>query len=81
VRELGKRYLWVDQYCIDQTDEVAKSRQIRHMDRVYEGAYATIVAGAGPDAEFGLPGVTERPRPVQVMAETKNITLVLAPPP
>ncbi|KAK4035348.1 heterokaryon incompatibility protein-domain-containing protein, partial [Parachaetomium inaequale] len=79
VRELGKRYLWVDQYCIDQKNEDNKRRQILHMDQVYEGAYATIVAAAGPDAEFGLPGVAGRCRNEQLFAETPTITLLQVP--
>ncbi|KAK3293906.1 heterokaryon incompatibility protein-domain-containing protein [Chaetomium fimeti] len=81
VRRLGKRYLWVDKYCIDQTDEDMKRHQIRHMDRVYEGAYATIVAGAGPDANFGLPGVSSRPRTAQTVVQTPAMTVVGAPRP
>lgn len=32
------------------------------MDRVYAGADLTLVAAAGEDAQFGLPGVSTRPR-------------------
>lgn len=53
----GMQYLWVDKYCIDQHDHNSRSLQIRNMDRIYEGAYATIVACAGLNACFGLPGV------------------------
>ncbi|KAH7087036.1 heterokaryon incompatibility protein-domain-containing protein [Paraphoma chrysanthemicola] len=60
-KQLGHRYLWVDQYCITQKDDQAKRRQIASMDRVYAGAYATIVAAAGSDANYGLAGVS-RPR-------------------
>jgi hypothetical protein len=80
VRRLGKRYVWVDQYCIDQANPELKSRQIRHMDQVYERAYATIVAAAGSGAEFGIPGVSSRPRTAQMVAETSNVTLVGASP-
>lgn len=79
VQELGKRYLWVDQFCINQANEDIKNRQIRHMDQVYEGAYATIVAAAGYNADFGLPGVS-RSRFKQCVAETNDMTLMAAPP-
>jgi hypothetical protein len=79
VRRLGKRYLWVDQYCIDQKNKDVKARQILHMDQIYEGAYATIVAGSGFGAEFGLPGVANRHRSVQLRAETPTMTLVATP--
>ncbi|MCJ1450829.1 hypothetical protein MMC28_001163 [Mycoblastus sanguinarius] len=56
-RKLGWRYLWVDRYCINQLDETERHTQIGNMDSVYEHAVATIVAAAGDDADFGLPGV------------------------
>lgn len=57
----GYRYLWVDQYCIDQDDTPHKSQQIRIMDRIYSSAAWTIVDGAGGDANYGLVGIS-RPR-------------------
>jgi hypothetical protein len=56
--EIGIPYLWVDQYCIDQADATEKHHLIKHMDRIYSGAAVTIVAAAGDDARFGLPGVS-----------------------
>ena len=41
------RYLWVDRYCIDQTDHGDKHRQIQQMDLIYSSADLTIVAAAG----------------------------------
>lgn len=57
----GCRYLWVDQYCINQDDTVHKAQQIKIMDRIYSSAAWTIVDGAGGDADHGLVGVS-RPR-------------------
>lgn len=59
---LGYRYLWVDEYCIDQSDTRHKTLQISRMDGIYSGADVTIVAAAGKDKSYGLPGVglTER---------------------
>lgn len=62
VKSIGKRYLWVDQCCIDQNDSADKMAQIQNMDNIYQGAYLTIVAAAGKDSTYGLPGVTSRPR-------------------
>lgn len=59
---LGRRYLWVDQYCIDQENPAKKRAQIKQMRRIYDKADLTIVAAAGKDANYGLPGVGERPR-------------------
>lgn len=60
VLSMGYRYLWVDRYCIDQNDSESKKRQIRHMDSIYKNAAFTIIAAAGVDASYGLPGVTSR---------------------
>lgn len=37
-KALGFRYLWVDKYCIDQSDYEAKHEQIQQMDSVYENS-------------------------------------------
>ena len=66
---LGVRYLWVDQFCIDQTNPQAKHQQIRHMDFIYQNAYLTIVAAAGYNADFGIPGITSWLRPPSVVAK------------
>lgn len=56
-RQLGHRYLWVDEYCIDQGSESHRDAQISKMNLIYQGATLTIVAAAGNDKEYGLPGV------------------------
>ncbi|KAJ4352114.1 uncharacterized protein N0V89_007460 [Didymosphaeria variabile] len=58
VQSLGSRYLWVDQYCIPQTDPMLKAEQIAKMDLIYEGAYCTIVAASGSSDQAGLHGVS-----------------------
>lgn len=55
--QLGYRFLWVDEYCIDQNDEIHRKDQVDKMDRIYRGADLTIVAAAGMDKMYGLPGV------------------------
>jgi len=62
-RELEKRYLWVDRFCIVQDDIKFKSAQIDAMGTIYDGASLSIVAladGLTP----GLPGIAPRPRQV-----------------
>jgi Heterokaryon incompatibility protein (HET) len=81
VRELGKQYLWVDRYCIDQQDHDGKALQIQNMDLIYEGAYATIIASASPDATAGLPGVSCSPRKVQPSAVVGDQVLISSLPP
>lgn len=63
--KLGYRYLWVDKYCIDQKDGAGRLRQINNMDIIFKNSEVTIVAAAGVDANFGLPGVSTRPRKPQ----------------
>jgi hypothetical protein len=79
--KLGRRYLWVDKYCIDQNDDDAKHLQIQNMDHVYEAAYATIVAATGTDASSGLPGIGRVPRKPQPSAVAGNRQLVSSLPP
>jgi hypothetical protein len=55
--QLGYRYLWVDEYCIDQKDDNHRNNQIKKMDQIYRGADLTIVAAAGENKRHGLPGV------------------------
>jgi hypothetical protein len=69
-KALGFRYLWVDKFCIDQTSEDAKREQILNMDLVYECSELTIIAAAGADGSYGLPGVSSRPRSQQRIASS-----------
>lgn len=55
-KALGLPYLWVDKFCMRQ-DQAKKEEQIRNMDLIYEKATLTIVAAAGSDETFGLPGI------------------------
>ncbi|KAI2488511.1 HET domain containing protein [Pyrenophora tritici-repentis] len=76
---LGKRYLWVDQYYINQLDMDIKANQIREMDCVYAGAYVTIVACAGVDSDYGLSGIS-RERNLRLSATLPQLELVTSPP-
>ncbi|KAI4171921.1 MAG: hypothetical protein LQ348_006843 [Seirophora lacunosa] len=62
VEGLGERYLWIDQLCIDQTNDEEMQRQMDLMDQIFAIAHLTIVCVDGPDADWGLPGVS---RPLQ----------------
>jgi hypothetical protein len=72
---LDVRYLWVDRYCIDQNSE-EKDHQIRNMDLIYRGAKLTIIAAAGEDPSFGLPGVSSTKRTPQPMLQVKGHLLI-----
>jgi Heterokaryon incompatibility protein (HET) len=58
VKCIGERYLWVDLFCIDQSNEEEKQSQIDSMDRIYASAYLTLVCLDGQDADSGLPGLS-----------------------
>ncbi|KAK3387919.1 heterokaryon incompatibility [Podospora didyma] len=54
---IGKRYLWVDRFCIVQHDHASKQVQIHDMAFVYGNAYFTIVAAGASNAREGLRGI------------------------
>lgn len=68
VQKLGGRFLWVDKYCIKQWDPSHRKSQIQVMDKIYEGATATIIAAPLKNSGPGLPGVSRR-RGMQQPAE------------
>ncbi|KAK5296149.1 hypothetical protein LTR55_000654 [Exophiala xenobiotica] len=73
---IGLRYLWVDRFCIDQRNPDEKHYQIQNMDTVYSGAEITIVAAAGLDEDYGLPGVELTTRAPQLRATVKDVQIV-----
>jgi hypothetical protein len=76
-RNLGERYLWVDALCIVQDDFALKEPELRTMDRIYQYALLTIIAGHGADANAGLPGVRPGTRSLVQHVETvQGIQLV-----
>ena len=46
------------------------------MDLIYQNAFVTIVAAAGTDPSFGLPGVGATPRTPQASASIRGRCLV-----
>ncbi|KAH7329703.1 heterokaryon incompatibility protein-domain-containing protein [Stachybotrys elegans] len=81
VRKLGYRYLWADQLCIDQNDPQEKDAQINLMEQIYNGAELTIVAAAGADSNYGLPGVSTTTRQTMPSVElSTDIQLICIPP-
>ncbi|KAK4203857.1 HET-domain-containing protein [Triangularia verruculosa] len=63
-KALRYRYLWVDKYCIDQSNETEKREQFSRMGDIYAGSQVAICA-LGDDANAGLPGVSSTPRASQ----------------
>ena len=76
VQSLGGRYLWVDKYCINQEDDNEKHLLIQNMDRIYEGACATIIAVDNKDSEARLPGVGNHARKSQASCHVGDWHLV-----
>lgn len=79
-KELGLRYLWIDRYCINQDNDAEKQIQIQQMDLIYQKAFVTIIAAAGTDPYFGLPGVNTTSRIPQATAWINGRCLVSVPP-
>jgi hypothetical protein len=76
--KLGFQFLWVDQFCIDQTDPQDIHTQIHQMNRIYSNAVATLIDTAGNDPTLGLAGIS-RPResfPVHGEITIKGLDLV-----
>jgi hypothetical protein len=69
---IKERFLWVDLFCIDQTNAEEKHTQIDCMDKIYSSSFLTLVALDGVNADWGLPGVS---RP---LLQTNQPTVSLA---
>ncbi|KAI1861390.1 uncharacterized protein JN550_010920 [Neoarthrinium moseri] len=88
--DLGYRYLWVDQFCIDQAaPDEQKAEHISKMDLIYSMAEVTIIAASSSGA---LPGVGSTPRVQQTVLNLgipdeklddldSGITVFTTPPP
>lgn len=63
--------LWIDRYCIDQRYYIDQNNkndvaeQVGKMDLIYQNSELTLVAAAGKDPSYGLPGVSSRARSLQ----------------
>ncbi|CAO2656579.1 Nn.00g053820.m01.CDS01 [Neocucurbitaria sp. VM-36] len=54
---VGWEYIWIDALCIVQDDPTDKQHHINRMDKLYAGAWQTIVAASKDGVEAGLSGV------------------------
>ncbi|KAF1953390.1 HET-domain-containing protein [Byssothecium circinans] len=77
--KMGMKYLWVDRYCIDQVNQDEKDIQIANMDIIYSKAQFTIIAAAGSDPYYGLPGVRSRLRKGAKRVQIGDIHLIHMP--
>lgn len=72
VLDLGYRYLWVDQFCIDQSaPRVEINEHISKMDIIYSSAQLTIIAASTHGA---LPGVGTTQRIPQIVLDLGSLT-------
>lgn len=78
-QKLNFRYLWVDRYCINQQEGInqqrdkEKAHQIGNMDLIYMNAELTIIAAAGSDLNYGLPGVGHQKRKSQYLTTCARV--------
>jgi hypothetical protein len=79
-KSLGIRYLWVDRYCIDQLNAEEVHEQVNQMDSIYGSAVITLIAAAGLDVEFGLPGAGSTPREASLGVRVGNFQVVATKP-
>lgn len=57
--DIGIEYLWVDSVCIDQENSFEKQVQLANMAEIYGRAMVCLVAAAGDNMDFGLPGFSK----------------------
>jgi hypothetical protein len=72
-KRLGYRYIWIDRYCIDQTNKEGTADQVGKMDLIYQNAELTIIAAIGEDPSYGLPGVGQRKREPQYLTACAKV--------
>ncbi|KAF5608252.1 uncharacterized protein FSUBG_4788 [Fusarium subglutinans] len=84
-KKLGKRYLWVDALCIDQSPNptpeqaASKAKQLQLMHLIYYSATITILAVAGPRSDYGIPGISKA-RAGSTRERINGQDLVVVPP-
>jgi hypothetical protein len=71
-KSLNLQYSWISKYCIDQQNSEDKTHQIRQMDAIYKCAAMTIIAAAGHDPNYGLPGINGTVRSTQKAVRIGN---------
>ena len=57
VHNLGIQYIWIDAYCIDQSNSLELSQAVANMDSVFESAFLTLCP-LWADIHHGLQGVS-----------------------
>ncbi|KAI1842283.1 hypothetical protein JX266_011568 [Neoarthrinium moseri] len=78
-KALAIPFLWVDRYCVDQTNPAEKHTLIQKMDQIYQGAAVTFVDAVGDSPEQGFPGVSTLPRSLQTAVIIGGQRLIAVP--
>ncbi|KAH7137508.1 heterokaryon incompatibility protein-domain-containing protein [Dactylonectria estremocensis] len=73
---LGYRYIWVDKYCINHGNLSESKDHIGKMHLIYSNAECVIIATAGSDENFGLPGVGFKRKSKQKVVQLDSITIM-----
>ncbi|KAH7068134.1 heterokaryon incompatibility protein-domain-containing protein [Paraphoma chrysanthemicola] len=81
VSRLGYRFLWVDRYCIDQSNASDTRHQINQMGAIYSAAEVTIIAAAGMDPSSGLAGISRDRKEFGTIESVSGLHLALFPVP
>jgi len=76
--QLGIPQVWVDQYCIDQSNIQEKAITIRNMDLIYGGAALTVIAAGGGCASSGLPGIRGTMRKAPRLVTVGSLQLLVS---
>ncbi|KAF2136609.1 uncharacterized protein K452DRAFT_237225, partial [Aplosporella prunicola CBS 121167] len=81
-RSLGLHYLWVDSLCIKQDSVEDWRKEASRMASVYENAYVTIAAAAGPDPHYGCYSTRDviLQSPLHIPSEDPKKELYIVPP-
>lgn len=66
--------------CIDQKAGQSKDEQIAQMDKIYSRARLTLVAAAGENSSYGLPGIGTKERLAMESFTINNIAIIRIPP-
>lgn len=76
-RQLGRRFLWADRYCIQQDgDGEQKKAQIDAMGNIFSSAEFTIIHAAGTCLDDPIPGVSTTREVLQTRANICGLELV-----
>jgi hypothetical protein len=80
---IGIPFLWVDSLCIVQDDEYSRNIHLSSMAVIYANASVTMIAAAGEDADYGIPGVLggsrTRDKPCRIIQTNSDLRWVVGP--